>query len=191
MSADLFKCTKSRFSVNDFCTAGANPLRFATTGGDTMLQSDTGRHVAAGLRADEVPDFQQLFEKAPGLYLVLTPAFKIVAVSDAYANATMTTREGILGRALFEVFPDNPDDMGADGVSNLRASLLTVLKTRTPHKMEIQKYDIRDPDRGKFEVRYWAPLNTPVLGDDGFVRWIIHQVEDVTELVALRAAKNS
>src|SRR3569623_3333701 len=119
-----------------------------------MLQSDTGRHVASGLRADEVPDYQQLFEKAPGRYLVLTPAFKIVAVSDAYANATMTAREEILGRALFEVFPDNPDDMGADGVSNLRASLLAVLKTRAPHKMEIQKYDIREPDGGKFKVRY-------------------------------------
>lgn len=57
------------------------------------------------------PDFQALFESAPGLYLVLTPALTIVAVSDAYLKATMTKREEILGRRLFEVFPDNPDGL--------------------------------------------------------------------------------
>jgi hypothetical protein len=36
------------------------------------------------------PDFQALFESAPGLYLVLTPDLKIVAASDAYLRATMT-----------------------------------------------------------------------------------------------------
>jgi hypothetical protein len=30
------------------------------------------------------PDFQALFESAPGSYLVLTPDFTIVAVTDAY-----------------------------------------------------------------------------------------------------------
>ena len=47
------------------------------------------------------PDFQALFESAPGLYLVLAPALTIVAVSDAYLKATMTKREEILGRRLF------------------------------------------------------------------------------------------
>ena len=34
------------------------------------------------------PDFRLLFEGAPGLYLVLTPDLKIVAVSEAYLRAT-------------------------------------------------------------------------------------------------------
>lgn len=61
----------------------------------------------------------------PGLYLVLLPdpTYTIVAVSDAYLAATKTRRDEILGRALFAVFPDNPDDPAATGVSNLRASL--------------------------------------------------------------------
>ena len=53
-------------------------------------------------------DFRALFESAPGLYLVLSPDFKIVASSEAYLQATMTTRAGILGRDIFDVFPDNP-----------------------------------------------------------------------------------
>jgi hypothetical protein len=42
------------------------------------------------------PDFRILFESAPGLYLVLAPDFTIVAVSNAYLRATMTTRDDIL-----------------------------------------------------------------------------------------------
>jgi hypothetical protein len=36
------------------------------------------------------PDFRTLFESAPELYLVLTLALTIVAVSDGYLEATMT-----------------------------------------------------------------------------------------------------
>jgi|SRR5205823_7842710 len=56
------------------------------------------------------PDFRTLFESAPGLYLVLTPNLTIVAASDAYLHAIMTKRAEVLGRKLFDVFPDNPDD---------------------------------------------------------------------------------
>src|SRR5579863_4517556 len=69
------------------------------------------------------PDFRALFESGPGLYLVLDPNLYIVAVSDAYCQATMTAREDIVGRHLFEAFPDNPDEIGATGTTNLRASL--------------------------------------------------------------------
>jgi len=136
----------------------------------------------------KAPDFQVLFESAPGLYLVLTPALTIVAVSDAYLKATMTKREEILGRGLFEVFPDNPDDPAATGVRNLRVSLDRVLTHRVPDTMAVQKYDIRRPESegGGFEERYWSPVNSPVLGADGKVAYIIHRVEDVTEFVRLK-----
>ncbi len=127
-------------------------------------------------------ELQSLFESLPGLYLVLTPEFKIVAVSDAYLEATMTERAKIIGQGLFEVFPDNPDEPAATGEINLRASLNRVLEQRVPHTMAIQKYDIRRPD-GVFEERYWSPINSPLLGADHQVQYIIHRVEDVTEFV--------
>jgi len=138
------------------------------------------------------PDFRSLFESAPGLYLVLTPALIIVAVSDAYLQATMTKREEILGCGLFDVFPDNPDDQTATGVSNLRASLNRVLQHRTPDTMAVQKYDIRKPESegGGFEEHYWNPVNSPVLGPNGEVAYIIHRVEDVTEFIRLKQAES-
>ena len=132
-------------------------------------------------------DFRILFESAPGLYLVLEPDLRIVAVTDAYLEATMTKREAIVGRYLFDVFPDNPDDPGATGTRNHRASLDSVLRTGKPHTMAVQKYDIRRPDAegGGFEERYRSPINTPVFDGDRLTH-IIHRVEDVTDFVRLQ-----
>jgi signal transduction histidine kinase len=134
------------------------------------------------------PDFQLLFESAPGLYLVLDTDFRIVAVSDAYLAATMTQRDAIVGKGLFEVFPDNPNDPNATGTKNLRSSLDTVLRTRKPHTMQVQKYDIRRPG-GEFEQRYWSPMNTPVFAGDQLTH-IIHRVEDVTDFIRLEQAED-
>ncbi len=134
-------------------------------------------------------DFRHLFESGPALYLVLDPDLRIVAVSDAYLKATMTTR-AIIGRGVFEVFPDNPDDEGATGEHNLRASLTRVRDQRVADAMAVQKYDIRRlaEEGGAFEVRYWSPLNSPVLDERGQLMFILHSVEDVTEFVHLQEA---
>ena len=148
-----------------------------------------GVTLAVGVRVQARPlDFRSLFEAAPGCFLVLDPELVIVAVSDAYLGATMTRRDDILGRGLFEVFPDNPDDPDATGVGNLRASLDRVRRDRVADTMAVQQYDIRRPDAegGGFEVRHWSPLNTPVFGPDGELAYIIHRVEDVTEFVRLQ-----
>jgi PAS domain S-box-containing protein len=134
------------------------------------------------------PDFRVLFESSPGLFLVLAPDLVIVAASDAYLKATMTKREEIVGRGIFEVFPDNPNDPTATGTQNLRASLERVRDTRVPDTMPIQKYDIRRPESegGGFEERHWSPSNSPVLNASGELLYIIHRVEDVTETVRLK-----
>ena len=132
-------------------------------------------------------DFRTVFRHVPDLYLLLDPEFFITDVSEAYLRATMTERQTIVGRHLFDVFPDNPDDPRADGVRNLRASLERARRTKVADAMAVQKYDIRKPDSegGGFEERYWSPVNTPILAEDGAVLCIIHRVEDVTSYMRL------
>jgi signal transduction histidine kinase len=141
---------------------------------------------AGHTHVSETPlDFQLLFEASPDILLVLlpdAPRFTMVAATQARLIATLTTRQQIIGRGLFELFPDNPDDPGATGTQNLRASLERVLSTCAPDTMAVQKYDIRGPD-GTFQAKYWSPKNVPVLSAEGEVRYILHRVEDVTELV--------
>ena len=133
-------------------------------------------------------NFQTLFESAPGLMLVLNPQLKIAAVSDMYLTATMTKREDIIGRDLFEVFPDNPDDPDASGVKNLGASLMRVLHKKIPDVMPVQKHYIRRPSEegGGFGERYWSAVNTPVLDKNRKILYIIHRIEDVTEYVKFK-----
>ena len=80
--------------------------------------------------AGPVVDYRLVFESVPDPCLVLDPKLRIVAVNDAYVRATMTKQEEILGRGIFEVFPDNPAEPGATGVRNLGASLNRVLANR-------------------------------------------------------------
>ncbi|GJG87316.1 hypothetical protein tb265_24970 [Gemmatimonadetes bacterium T265] len=133
-------------------------------------------------------DLAAVFAALPGVELVLAPdapRYTMLAVTAGRLAATMTTREGTLGRPLFAVFPDaNPANDAPSGVRNLRASLDTVLRTRLPHRMPVQRYDLQRPD-DTWEARYWAPLNVPVLGPDGTVGYLIHRVEDVTDAVQL------
>ncbi|MER6738243.1 PP2C family protein-serine/threonine phosphatase [Streptomyces puniciscabiei] len=129
-------------------------------------------------------DYAALFAAAPSPYLVLTPDLVIAEVNRAYLEATRRTREDLLGRHLFDAFPDNPADPSADGVRNLHASLRRVLASGEPDTMALQKYDIPVMGRpGVFEERWWSPINIPVPGPDGSVDFIIHRVEDVTAYV--------
>ncbi|MBV8994560.1 MAG: response regulator [Pseudonocardiales bacterium] len=112
----------------------------------------------------------------------------IVAVNEAYLAATATDRNALLGRPIFDAFPDNPDDPTADGVRNLRRSLETVLATGQADTMALQRYDIpidRNDAKEHFVERYWSPINAPVSGTDGRLTHIIHRVEDVTGFVQL------
>lgn len=135
-------------------------------------------------------EYRRLFERLPALFLVLRPDLTIAAATDAYLAATLTRRDAALGRDIFDVFADDPANPEATGVARLRASLQQVLRTRAPHTMGVQRYDLRRPD-GTHEERYWSPVNVPVLDDAGAVALVIHRVEDVTPFVHARAARTA
>ncbi|WP_375417824.1 PAS domain-containing protein [uncultured Hymenobacter sp.] len=134
--------------------------------------------------AASAPDFSTLlpvFNALPGAYLLLSPELIIEAASDAYVASTLMARERLLGRYLFEVFPDNPAAPEAHGQRNLRASLAQVLATGQPHEMAPPHYDLPDPAApGRVGQQHWLTSNTPVLDAQGQVRHIIHTVTNIT-----------
>lgn len=122
-----------------------------------------------------------IFAATPHGYLVLDTDFIITDVNDRYLCMTESKADDLIGKFLFDAFPDDPSDASADGTNNLRKSLETVVATGKPHRMAVQKYNIpiRDSANGAFEEKYWQPLNTPVF-EDGKLIALIHHVEDVT-----------
>ncbi|WP_328663593.1 PP2C family protein-serine/threonine phosphatase [Streptomyces sp. NBC_00328] len=129
-------------------------------------------------------DYQALFAVTPSPCMVLGPDLVLADINEAACRVTGRTREDLLGRYLFDAFPDNPADPDAGGVRNLHASLHRVLRSKEPDTMAPMKYDIPVADRpGVFVERWWSAINTPVLGPDGQVEWILHRGEDVTSFI--------
>lgn len=56
-------------------------------------------------------------------------------------------REQLVGRHVFDVFPDNSNDPAATGMRTLKASPYRALTTGERDAMALQRYDVGAPDR--------------------------------------------
>jgi PAS domain S-box-containing protein len=134
------------------------------------------------------PDFRALFEASPAPLLVVDPNYIIVAASDAYLDATARSREDIVGKHIFEAFPDNPDDSGATGEDNIGGAIKRVLLTRSPDTLPVIQYDIPRPEAegGGFDQRFWSATHYPVFSENNEISYVIQRAEDVTEFIRLK-----
>ncbi len=132
-------------------------------------------------RTIDIADLQRIFDALPGIFLVVAndADYTMVAASEDRLRATMTRRDEVISRPLFEVY----NGAEAPGVNLLRASLAEVVRTGQPQKLKTVGYPLRLPNEKdeRYEDRYWDVVNVPVLDEQGQVSYIIHQVEDVTE----------
>ena len=137
-----------------------------------------------GLTADI---FQIIFEKSPGSLLVKAdkPLFTILAASDTYLEITSSTREEIVGKGFFEVFPD---DMDFDEETNARHAFTRVIETGQKIEVPTYRYDVVNPETKKFEVRYWSCCNTPISDGVNLVAYILNTVVDITGEVKAKEA---
>lgn len=132
-------------------------------------------------------DYAAVFHALPGMVALLTPELVYVDANEDFQRLSGRTREQLVGRYIFDVFPDNPNDPAATGMRDVRASMLRVVGTGERDTMALQRYDVEDPMRpGQWEERYWSPINAPVHGPDGQVEFVLHRVEEVTALIRLR-----
>jgi serine phosphatase RsbU (regulator of sigma subunit) len=132
-------------------------------------------------------DYAAVFQALPGMVALLTPDLVVADVNEEFLRGAGRTREQMVGRYLFDVFPDNPNNPSASGMRNLAASLQRVATSGERDAMALQRYDVESPDRpGEWEERYWSPINAPVPGRDGKVALLVHRVEEVTELIKAR-----
>lgn len=123
-----------------------------------------------------------VFDAHPSPTLVLDTRFVIRAANRAYLAQAGRTSADILGRNVFEAFPDNTDDPDCDGAANLQASLTRVLRSGREHQMAVQRYDVVLPaESGRFVTKFWAPVNSPIYEGQTVVG-VLHRVEDVTQL---------
>ncbi|MGV9697822.1 PP2C family protein-serine/threonine phosphatase [Streptomyces sp. NPDC003470] len=132
-------------------------------------------------------DYAAVFHALPGMVALLDRDLVYVDVNEDFTRLTGRPRETLIGRHIFDVFPENPDERAATGMRETRASLLRVMATGDRDTMAVLRYDIEDSDRpGHWREHFWSPVNAPVTGPDGRVALIVHRVEDVTQLIRAR-----
>ena len=139
------------------------------------------KRTEAALRESEARE-RAVFAASPTPLLVMAPdarRFVITRVNDAYLAATMTTRADLIGRDVFELYPEHVPHPSGYGVINLRESLERVMSTRSHDEVPDLKYDIVGPGN-IVEERWWRLANSPVLNEQGEVDEIIHTASDIT-----------
>ncbi|MDQ1012935.1 PAS domain-containing protein [Streptomyces sp. V4I23] len=92
-------------------------------------------------------DYEAVFQALPGAVALLTTDLVYADANDRLLQMSGRTRDQVVGRYLFDVFPDNPNDPHATGMRNLQASLLRVAATGEPDAMALQRYDVEAPAR--------------------------------------------
>jgi PAS domain S-box-containing protein len=115
------------------------------------------------------------------------PDFTILDVNNAYLVSTNSTRDSILNKPVFAAFPENPSDRESENIKRSLFSFNQALTTKLPHTTRNYRYDIPIRGTNEFKERYWTTINTPILNEDGEVKFILHSPTDVTELNILMA----
>ncbi len=132
-------------------------------------------------------DYADVLRSVPQRILVLkadVPEFTIVEASEEYLNLVTMEHEELVGRSIFEVFPEDETGSATTEQFRLRAALEEVLASGRRHALSVYRYDLADPqvpDR-TFE-RYWSTTLIPILDDVGEVRFVVVRVEESTDLV--------
>lgn len=111
--------------------------------------------------------------------MLLDRDLRIRSVNPAYEAVSLRDRDCLTGEFVFDVFPEDPDDPGAGGPSQLAASVESAMRLRGTDNMPIMRYDITDPQNPDvFMPKLWRCSNTSVLNDLG----VIHRVSPITSL---------
>ena len=140
------------------------------------------RRAEATLRNSEAR-YQALLAASPMPSIVVAPNapdFTIIDVNDVYVAATLSTRDALIGRKLFDVFIYDPNQPGLQGTGEVARSFARVLATRQTDVMPRVRQDMLTSD-GAFEPHWWLGVNAPMFDADGNVIAIIHQATRVTE----------
>lgn len=129
-------------------------------------------------------DYKQLFVHLPDQYFIIEPQppYTFLAVNEAYSTMVNKPIDKIVGRPLFDVFPDLSDRAIKTGKGDLEISFERCVQTKQPDVMDIIRYDIPNPD-DEFEVHYWQVTHSPILNDKNTVVAILQSPHDVTEMV--------
>ena len=135
-------------------------------------------------------DFQSIFDQRTTPYALVEadpPEFRILAVSDGFAEMTVSRRRDVIGRSIREAFPEGTPDVEPDSAAMFE-TFAKVIELGRALESEVFRYDIPAADPAdEFLQRYWYVHSSPVFDETGErVIQLENRVHDVTDLVLTR-----
>jgi len=134
---------------------------------------------------DTALDFS-LLRDMPASIMVLDRDLRFVMASDLYLKTVGMHLADLLGRHLFEAFPEEEARR-----KPLEQSMRRALAGEG-NAIERLAYSIPDPtDRTRMTEAWWRCRHNPLYGPDGSVGHVVQITENVTELVRAEALKTA
>jgi PAS domain S-box-containing protein len=129
-------------------------------------------------------DFEKLFNILPERYFIVSAVepYTFLTANAAYCELTKKSLPKLVGKALFDVFPDTSPRAIKTGKGELQHSIENCIITKQPDHMGIIRYDLAD-EKGRYQVRYWQATHFPLIGDDGNVYAVLQSTAEVTDMV--------
>ncbi len=122
----------------------------------------------------------------PASIMVLDRDLRYVMASDMYLQTTGRTLEDLLGRNLFEAFPETEERRRP-----LEESMRRALAGES-NAIERLAYRIPDPnDLSKTVEAWWRCRHNPLVGPDGSINHVVQITENITELVQAEEQRNA
>lgn len=135
-------------------------------------------------------DFARIFDLAPNAYMVLDEELRYVAANQAYLAVTSSSLGELLGRRVFELFPNDPSDPNNASRQLLQRSLEKVLATGVRDEIAFIPYRVPTPTDHE-AMRYWSATHSPLVDEHGKVRFVLQHTVDVTALHAMQTSTSA
>ena len=136
------------------------------------------------ITADSKINFRRLFKQIPAPLMVLDRALCFVAANDCYLELTNSTREELIGRYVFDAFPE-----AEDRVAVIRDAFERTLAGENT-SLDRNVFAIKGDD-GVVEDVWWDCEQRPVLDDDGAIIGMMQQAHNVSREMAAERMRDA
>lgn len=131
-------------------------------------------------------DHKKLFQSLANAYIVYgvdDPDFTILEENRAHAKIAMVKRDEIIGKPVFDVFPDVSEEYLKTGMSLFKESVRKVIRTKQPDAMPNLKYDLVDKT-GAITQKIWSLVHYPIFDDENNVIAVCQETDDITDKIS-------
>lgn len=123
-------------------------------------------------------DFESIFLDGPVPAIVLDRDLHFVAVNDAHLAMTGKSRGEVVGRYVFEVFPESPE--------RVKSMEETFRRTLAGERVTFEEVPYQITSNGRQIERVFTARHAPLKSPSGEIHHLVQHSEDVTETVRLR-----